>query len=167
MRKRDGYVSNSSSSSFLIPFDIGELRLAGVSCIKLPNDIWKAIERNHVEYNGKKFDMSMSENWWLTDMVSDCVDAYSAICETPNAIPYLDGDSVPYGYYDENGEQNFIKFRKYDTDYFILASDFIENDGKDDIPSYVHLRDEAKKVFNNKSLNLTQKMNLIKHLFDF
>ena len=164
MKTRNGYVSNSSSSSFLLPHPVNG---HAVSCIKLPREIWKAIEKNHIEWDGKKFDMSASDEWWLTDMVSDCDDTYSEICDIENSIAYLEGDTQPYGSYDEDGEKNYIIFKKGDDKFYILASDFMDERGISEIPESVDLRDGAKKILESKSLNKTQKLNALRFLFDF
>ena len=167
MKSRIGFVSNSSSSSFIVPVDIEEQGIRGISCIKLPREIWRAIERNHVEWNGKKFDLSSSHEWWLTEMVSDCTEAWSEISDIPNAIAYLEGNDMPYGCYDEEGEKAYIKFRKDDQNYWVLLSDFIDEEGDSDIPESVELREKARRIFNTKALNKTQKLNALMHIFDF
>ena len=164
MKRREGYVSNSSSSSFLVPC---EPNLPRVSAIKLPKEIWKAIERNHVEWNGKKFDMSMSEEWWLTDMVSDCTEQYKQISDIPNVISYLDGNDMPYGAYDEDGEKDYIIFKKNEESFFVLVSDFLDEKGKEDIPGLVLQRDAVKRILYAKDMNKTQKLEALKSMFDF
>lgn len=162
MRTRFGYVSNSSSSSFLVP---REYNAGGVESIKLPEEIWKAIWRNHVEWDGKKLDLSVSDEWWLTNMVSDCIDQYGEIAESPNAIPYLEGNECPYGYYDR--ESDYIVFRRNDEHFYVLVSDFVDVNGRTEIPDVVRLRDGARKVLESKDLNKTQKLEALKCLFDF
>lgn len=163
---RKGYVSNSSSCSHLVPFDPSSKGISGISSIKLPKEIWKAIERNHIEWDGTKFDMSSSDEWWLTELVSDCADQHSELADMPNVIQYLDGDRMPYGCYDENGERNYIKFSRYGQDYWVLLSDFIDEGGGDEIPDTVKLRSKARRIFDSK-LNKTQKLNALMNIFDF
>lgn len=163
MKIRNGYVSNSSSSSFLVPVEIK----GRISSIKLPKEIWKAIEKNHVEWNGEKFDMSSSDEWWLTELISDCEEQYDTISKIEHAIPYLEGNDEPYGCYDEDGDKNYIKFKKDGQNFYVLTTDFINERGGDDIPDSITLRDAAQKIFNTKSFNKTQKLNALRFLFNF
>lgn len=164
MKTREGYVSNSSSSSFLVPCKPDVMR---VNCIKLPKEIWKAIEKNHVEYDGTKFDMSMSEEWWLTELVSDCCSQYEELADIPNAIHYLEGNEMPYGAYDEDGEKDYIKFKSQGQEFWMLASDFMDAKGDSEIPEVAVLRDNVHKVLQSKNLTMSQKLSAISHLFDF
>ena len=162
MRTRAGYVSNSSSSSFLLPC---KPVVEGVDCIKLPKEVWQAIARNHVESDGRGYDMSCSDEWWLTEMVSDCMEEeYSGLCGIPGSIQYLEGNSEPYGAYEY--EEDYIVFSKQHARFYVLATDFIGADGEDEIPEAVMLRDKAKSILSSK-LNKTQKLNLIERLFNF
>lgn len=163
MKTRNGYVSNSSSSSFLVPQALS----SHVNAIKLPEEIWRAIWKNHVEWDGKTFDMSASDQWWLTTMIPECDNAYEQIANIPHAIPYLEGNSMPYGCYEDDSEKNYLKFHKDGEEFYVLISDFLNNDGKYDIPPAVTLRDNAKKIFNCKSMNKSQKLDALEHLFDF
>lgn len=163
MKTREGYVSNSSSSSFLIPHEIK----GRVGCIRLPDEIWQAIWRNHVEWDGTGFDLSASKSWWLTELVSDCCEEYNEISDIPNSIAYLEGNDEPYGCYEPDGERRYIKFRKDGQDFFVLASDFIDEKGHTDIPKAVELRDGAKRILGSKSLSKTQKLKALEFLFDF
>ncbi len=162
MKARLAYVSNSSSCSFLVPRKPDE----SVMSIKLPNEIWKAIEKNHIEWNGNRFDLSSSDEWWLTEMVSDCQEEFTRISDIPNAITYLEGNDMPYGCYSEGGEKNFIIFKKDGTSFYVLASDFVGENGEDDIPDSIRLREGIRRILQS-GLNRTQKINAIRSLFDF
>ena len=163
MKTRAGYVSNSSSSSFLVPKEPS----GRISSIKLPREIWEAISRNHVEWNGEKHDMSSSDEWWLTEMVSDCRDEFNELSSMKGSFTYLDGHDMPYGCYDDEGEKNFIKFRKNGCDFYVLLSDFIGADGTDDIPGSVKLRNDIRTILESKLLNKSQKLDAISSLIDF
>ena len=163
MKTRTGYVSNSSSSSFLVPKEPS----GRISSIKLPREIWEAISRNHVEWNGEKHDMSSSDEWWLTEMVSDCRDEFNELSSMKGSFTYLDGHDMPYGCYDDEGEKNFIKFRKNGCDFYVLLSDFIGADGTDDIPGSVKLRNDIRTILESKLLNKSQKLDAISSLIDF
>lgn len=163
MKTRAGYVSNSSSSSFLVPKEPS----GRISSIKLPREIWEAISRNHVEWNGEKHDMSSSDEWWLTEMVSDCRDEFNELSSMKGSFTYLDGHDMPYGCYDDEGEKNFIKFRKNGCDFYVLLSDFIGADGTDDIPDSVKLRNDIRAILESKLMNKSQKLDAISFLIDF
>ena len=163
MKTRNGYVSNSSSSSFLVPFKVE----GQVSSVKLPKEIWKAIEKNHVDWDGKKFDMSKSNEWWLTEMVSDCQEQYSELSNDESIIQYLEGNDMPYGCYDEDGEKAFIKFKKNGQNFYVLASDFLDENGKSDVPESVQLREWVTKILESKNLSKSQKLDAVKFIFDF
>ena len=171
MKTRQGYVSNSSSSSFLIPningsCDRMRINTYAVPCVKLPEEIWKAIERNHVDWDGKKFEMSsVSNEWWLTTMVSDCLDCYSEVAGAPGALPYLEGQDSPYGYYDEDGEKNYIVFKRGGEKFYVDAYDFIGSGGIE-LPSMIELRDKANARFGSK-MTKSQQLNALKCLFNF
>ena len=163
MKVRLNYVSNSSSSSFLVPKEPS----GRISSIKLPREIWEAISRNHVEWNGEKHDMSSSDEWWLTEMVSDCRDEFNELSSMKGSFTYLDGHDMPYGCYDDEGEKNFIKFRKNGCDFYVLLSDFIGADGTDDIKGSVKLRNDIRTILESKLLNKSQKLDAISSLIDF
>ena len=165
MKSRRGYVSNSSSSSFLVPKDLGEGR---VRCVKLPPEIWKKIEENHIDWDGKRYVMSpVSSEWWLTEFVSDCMeDEYKRICCINGAISYLEGNDAPYGWYDEDGESNYILFKKHGISYYVDAYDII-GDSRDGMPTIFELRDKVNEIMRVKGLNMSQKLGAIKHIFNF
>ena len=163
MKKRFSYVSNSSSSSFLVPHEV----TGRVSSIKLPNEIWKAIEKNHIGWNGEKFNLSEeSDEWWLTELVSDCwEEEYEAVSSIEHAHSYLEGSDAPYGWYENDGEKNYIVFKDGDTDFYVAAYDISGKDGG--IPEIIDIREKAKGILYNKALNKTLKLNALKNLFDF
>ena len=163
MKHRNGYVSNSSSSSFLVPKE----PKGNINSIRLPREIWEAISRNHIEWNGEKFDLSSSEEWWLTEMVSDCQDEFKELSDMEGSIAYLDGNDMPYGCYDDEGEKNFIKFRKNGYSFYVLLSDFIGADGKNDIPDSVKLRNGIRTILDSKLMNKSQKLDAISSLINF
>ena len=163
MKIRANYVSNSSSSSFLVPKE----PKGNINSIRLPREIWEAISRNHIEWNGEKFDLSSSEEWWLTEMVSDCQDEFKELSDMEGSIAYLDGNDMPYGCYDDEGEKNFIKFRKNGYSFYVLLSDFIGADGKNDIPDSVKLRNGIRTILDSKLMNKSQKLDAISSLINF
>ena len=163
MKTRKSYVSNSSSSSFLVP----RKPEGGINAIRLPREIWEAISDNHIDWNGEKYNLHVSDEWWLTEMISDCQKEFEEVSSIPNSVAYLEGNDMPYGCYDDDGEHGFITFKKDGCTFYVLASDFIACDGSDDIPQAVALRDGVKKILECRCMNKTQKINAISDLFDF
>ena len=160
------YVSNSSSSSFLVPRDLFNDDDIGIRCVKLPEEIWKAIEANHVDFDGKKPEMSsVSNEWWLTVLVSDCMDEWGRISGIHGAIPYLEGHDAPYGWYSEDGEKNYVVFTRFGEKFYVDAYDL--NVCDDGIPSVVQLREKANSIFASKALNKTQKLEALQCLFNY
>ena len=170
MKSRSGYVSNSSSSSFLIPningnCDKMQNNMYVVPCVKLPEEIWKKIEANHVDWDGKRLDMSsVSNEWWLTTLVSDCMDCYSEVAGMPGAIAYLEGHEAPYGWYDD--ETSYIVFKRGGDEFYVDAYDFIGHGGVE-LPGIVELRDKAKAILDSRTLNKSQKLDALKCLFNY
>ena len=165
MKIRSNYVSNSSSSSFLVPADA--VLPYNVSAFALPENIWKAIEKNHVDYNNEHLDLSSkSDKWKLTRMVSDCEEVYAEVCSIPGVSQYLEGNDMPYGCYEDDADKYYIRLKKRDEEFYILSYD-ITGGSPDDLPEVIWLRDKANEIFNNKSLNKTQKLALLMHIFNF
>lgn len=163
MKIRGGFVSNSSSTSFLVPHEVD----GRITSLKLPEEIWKAIAENGTDMDGNKIDLSASNEWWLTEMVSDCLNEYEEISKMDGAMHYLDGNDSPYGWYDDDSEKYYTVFKKREQKYYVLTSDLIGADGKADIPGIIKVRDDVIKIMFNKSLNKSQKLNIIKRIFDF
>lgn len=163
MKVRFGYVSNSSSASFLVPHEVD----GRITSIKLPEEIWKAIAEYGTDINGNKIDLSTSNEWWLTEMVSDCLDEYEEIGKMDGAVHYLEGNYSPYGWCGEDDEKYYTVFKKHEHEYYVFTSDLIGVDGKADIPDIIKTRDDVNKIMSNKSLNKSQKLNAIKRIFDF
>ena len=165
MKTRTGYVSNSSSSSFLVPGDA--VLPHEVEAFELPEEIWKAIEKYHSDYDGNRIDLSgVSGSWKLTRFVSDCEEEYKDVCELPGAVHYLEGDQAPYGYYDDDADKYYIVLKKDGEEFYLFIPDVIGR-REDDLPKAIWLRDKANEIFSRKSLNKTQKISALKNLFDF
>ena len=100
-------------------------------------------------------------------MVSDCQDEFKELSGMEGSISYLDGNDMPYGCYDDEGEKNFIKFRKNGCDFYVLLSDFIGADGTDDIPDSVKLRNGIRTVLESRLMNKSQKLDAISSIISF
>ena len=160
MKIRTNYVSNSSSSSFLVSQDVSNI----TPCIKLSKEIWKALEKNYCNWDGEKLNLSeITQDWWLTSMVYDGENAYDKIVELQNTKHYLEGNDTPYDYYDN--QKRYTVFKKDYNEFYIDNNDLFKND--DDIPEVLSLKKELEKILKNNSLNKSQKLNAISHLLEF
>ena len=156
MKIRTNYVSNSSSSSFLVAKDYSDI----TPCIKLPDEIWKAIDKHYIDEDGTKLNLSEKSNeWWLTTLISDCSNEYSKIYNKKNSILYLDGHEEPYDWYDN--PNSYTVFKKDFHEFFIKNHDLFYFD-MSDIPSCIEMKETLKKILSNNHLNKTQKLNAIK-----
>lgn len=111
MKIRTGFVSNSSSSSFIV---IGKKPQSG-SFAKLNKDQAKKViqmlkntqnytggigYRDQEEYCKKVNLLTEDMDFYLTGFISDCLEEYDEMSEDPDAIPFREGG---YGCpYDEN-----------------------------------------------------------------
>lgn len=165
MKNRFGYVSNSSSSSFLVPSDASVPY--SVTRYELPESIWKAIEKYHFDYDDKPLNLSgVSNRWSLTCMVSDCEEAFATLCEIPGAVTYLEGGEMPYGCYESECEADYVILKSHGEKFYVYANDLTGgHDG--DMPEPLWLREKARGIFADKSLNKSQKLVLLEHIFDF
>jgi len=164
MKLRASFVSNSSSSSFLVPSECPR----NVDAIELPKEIWQAIDRHYVGWNGKRLGLAeTADRWWLTTMVSDCDEkAYSEISKMPGVKSYLEGNDCPYGWYDDSTA--YVVLKKNGEEFFIDATDLTGvGPRQEGLPEVVELRDAVKGVLSNKALNKSQKLVAIGNIFNY
>lgn len=160
MKIRTNYVSNSSSSSFLVSQDVSEI----TPCIKLSEEIWKALEKNYRDWEGNTLNLSeLSQEWWLTQLIYDGIIEYEKIIELKDTKQYLEGNDTPYDYYDN--EKKYTVLKKDYNEFYINNNDLYFNE--DDIPDIISLRDKIKKIIKSSSFNKSQKLNMIDNLLNF
>ena len=160
MKIRTNYVSNSSSSSFLVSQDVSNI----TDCIKLPKEIWEALDANYVDWNGNKLNLAKcSQDWWLTTLIYDGNEEYETISKLKNTKHYLDGNDTPYDFYDN--ENKYVVFKKNYSEFYVDNKDICYNE--EDIPDVIKLRNQIKKIIKSSSFNKTQKLNMISNLLDF
>lgn len=161
MKIRTNFVSNSSSSSFLVSEDISKL----IPCIKLPSEIWEAMERNYIDWEGNKLDLSSKSNeWWLTSFISEWDDNYDMVGQSKNHYRYMDGHEEPYDWYDN--PEHYTVFKKHGRTFYI-SNDDLFGIYDDDIPNLIALKNKLTEIIKNNKLNKSQKLSAITHFLDF
>ena len=130
MKIRNGYVSNSSSSSFLVSED---LTSKGIACLKLTRAQKELLNGALIQGGETRIGVDVNKDLYLTEFVSDCDDRkwdivtsvehmlYESgqICGEPYAEEYfneyqIDGDTSVYlrKEHDEAVQMEFGKFVK-------------------------------------------------------
>lgn len=164
MKLRSGFISNSSSSSFLMPMDVSNM---GVECIKLSDEIIKCFKQYLTDFDGKNVDLSASNEWWLTTLVSDCEEHYGDLCRN-GGIEYLAGNECPYGWYDDDGPKRYIRLRgksEY-NEFFIAVGDLVGRAQQGQIPKGIEVKFFIEKILRSKAMNKTQKLLAIENYFE-
>ena len=116
MKIRIGYVSNSSSSSFLCSKDVSHL---GIDCIKLSRE--QIIAMGAIcNWDGEVIHkLDPDKEYYVTEYVSDCMDKYYALKESEAYICEYDngGHGGPYDeemYNEYNTAFSSVYIRKSD-----------------------------------------------------
>lgn len=144
MKIRNGYVSNSSSSSFIVDFDTSD---KGIACIKLSDEIIKCLQENLTDDENKLLNLSGSKTWYLTEFVNDCDNkGYGLVSE--KGIHYMDGGfREPYG--DE--DQYIVLKNSMDDEFYLNKGDIFGS--IDGIPSGIDLSLKIQKILKSKVAN--------------
>ena len=164
MKLRKNFVSNSSSSSFLMPMDVSGM---GVACIKLSNEVIECFRQYLTDFDGKKVDLSASKEWWLTELVSDCEENYGDLSKK-GGIEYLAGNEYPYGWYDDDGIKKYVRLRGRSdyNEFFIAVGDLIGRAEQGEIPDGLKVKFFSEKILRSKAMNKTQKLLAIENYFE-
>jgi len=156
MKTRMGYVSNSSSSSFLVTKDVSQF----LPCIKLTREIADAVIQNHSDWDGKKLPFELGTDLWLTDFVYDCDDKKWEAVKDAGGVEYMEGHGDIY-----SCDDNYITFKKNGDEFYIESQDIVDTNGNE-VPNPAKIRDELLKILKNKSLNKSQQLGAVRHFLD-
>jgi hypothetical protein len=85
MKIRSNYVSNSSSSSFIIEEDLSS---EGINCLKLSQEQKELI--NGYNSFGDIIKLDIEKDYYLTQFISDCANIYDKVIDIPH-IFYQEG----------------------------------------------------------------------------
>lgn len=100
MKIRSSYVSNSSSSSFIVKKDLSDM---GISCIKLNAEQLKRMD-GMKDWDDNVFIYDENKEYWLTELISDGYDDKYDIAKENMVFHYDEGGhGEPYAeeYYNE------------------------------------------------------------------
>ena len=130
------YVSNSSSSSFIVTKD---LTLKGINCLKLSEEQKKLID-GYKNYD-EQISINPEQDYWLTQFISDCSSLYDNIHDV-NHVYYQEGqlNETPrnedfYNEYQisEFGESVFL-LKQHDVAKQMSLSKFVTEYKKTELP---------------------------------
>ena len=98
MKIRSSYVSNSSSSSFIITKDLNN---KGLICLKLSKEQIKLINGSVVDIGyqyPKEIELDLAKDYWLTEFIQYDDEKYDKIMMEKHYIIYCDGTTycTPY-----------------------------------------------------------------------
>lgn len=97
MKMRNGFVSNSSSSSFIVKKDLSD---KGISCLKLTDEQLKLMDGyKQWEEDKETFHPEPGQDYYLTEFISDCDERWGEIRDMDGAFEYASGGHG--GPYDE------------------------------------------------------------------
>lgn len=104
MKARNGYVSNSSSSSFIVKEDVSNL---GISCIKLNKKQLELLKGfKQWEDDAESFEPVENQDYYLTEYIADCCDDWGKVRDMEGAFEYSAGGHG--GPYDEEDFNEYV-----------------------------------------------------------
>ena len=143
MKLRNFYVSNSSSSSFIVTKDLTD---KGINCIKL-TDQQKQLINGFNNWN-EIIVFDMSKDYYLTQFISDCTNKYDEIINTEH-IFYQQGDlgeepreEFFYNEYQKEYGQSVFLLKQHDVAQQTTFNKFVKEYKKADLPQKVLIKYE-------------------------
>lgn len=119
MKVRLNYVSNSSSTSFLVSED---LTSKGIACIKLTRAQKELLNGSLINEKSERIGINLDKDLYLTEFVSDCDDKKWDIVTSVERIPYESGqmcgepytDDEVYNEYQIDGDRSVYLRKEHD-----------------------------------------------------
>ena len=135
MKIRNNYVSNSSSSSFIITEDLTKY---GINCIKLTSEQKDLI--NGWQDWGETIVLDVDKDYYLTQFISDCTNLYDKISEY-GKIFYQEGqlNEEPrvedlYNEYQQTFGTSVYLLKEHDKAEQMTLDKFVKNHKKTELP---------------------------------
>lgn len=147
MKIRSGYVSNSSSSSFLVTEDLTD---KGITCLKL-SQIQKERINGSTIYD-EKINISTDKDIYLTEFIGDCHEDKYEVIEGVEHILYQEGDLGESPRCEEYcneyrmGDTSVYLLKEHDNARQMLFSQFAKEYKKMQMPYEVIVRYEKDGV---------------------
>ena len=137
MKIRSNYVSNSSSSSFIVNKDLSN---KGVSCLKLSDEQKKLINGTTI-YGQDVIKLNLKKDYWLTQFISDCDKKYDEVYKLKH-IFYMEGQLCEqprdYDFFNEYQVNEFgasvYLLKQHDVSKQMTLNQFVKEYKKTDLP---------------------------------
>ena len=157
MKIRSGYVSNSSSSSFIVA-----AKPSSVPALKLPKEYVDRLRKHAVDWDGKPLVLPPGDELWLTAFVSDCRDGDWD--ELKQGCAYMEGELAeePRELADGDWRKSLVRLKSGYDEFYLRISDL--TGGVDALPDGLRLREAVRDVLASKKMKQSEKLAAIASL---